>query len=173
MFQTIIVEDDPFAQEMLSDLMQKNFSKYSVMKRCASVKEAVSTIPGLNPDLVFLDMELPDGKGFNVLEKLDQINFEVIITTMHDSYMLQAIKHSAVDYLMKPVNKEALAEALERFEKKIGEEKKQQPSDQKISRISKLALPTQEGLVLVDVSDIVRLESEGSYTKFITTSGEV
>ena len=135
------------------------------------MSEAVDVLTVQQPDLVFLDMELPDGKGFDVLNRLPHINFEVIVTTMHDEYMLNAIRHSALDYLMKPVNKSELAAALEKFERRVAELKKdhRQTTPQ---RLSKLALPTQDGMVFLNIPEIIRLESEGAYTKFITTQGD-
>ncbi len=171
MFQTVIVDDDPFSQEMMKDLLKKNFHNYSNSQICKTVNEAVDMLSVQQPDLIFLDMELPDGKGFDVLNRLPHINFEVIVTTMHDEYMLGAIRHSALDYLMKPVNKSELKAALEKFERKIAELKKdnRQTAPQ---RLSKLALPTQDGMVFLNIHDIIRLESEGAYTKFITIQGD-
>ena len=172
MYQAVIIDDDNFSHEVLKDLLEKYFPEYRIAGNFYSVKDSVKSLDSSHPDILFLDIELPDGKGFDVLEKLDKIDFEVIITTVHDSYMLQAIKHSAIDYLMKPIEKKSLTEALQRFEKKMAVIKKQ-VTNQPTPRISKLALPTHDGLVLVEISEMVRLESEGAYTKFITTSGEV
>jgi two-component system LytT family response regulator len=171
MFQTVIVDDDPFSQEMMIDLLKTNFQNYRNIRICNTVSEAVDVLTVQQPDLVFLDMELPDGKGFDVLNRLPNINFEVIVTTMHDEYMLNAIRHSALDYLMKPVNKSELAAALEKFERRVAELKKdhRQTTPQ---RLSKLALPTQDGMVFLNIPEIIRLESEGAYTKFITTQGD-
>lgn len=86
-----------------------------------SVRSAVQSLPVLKPDLVLLDMELHDGKGFDILEPIPEINFEIIITTQHDSFLMQAIKHSALDYILKPVKKDELKLALKKFEKKSSE----------------------------------------------------
>ncbi len=168
MYKTVIVEDDAFAREMLSDLLAEHSDKFIVTAFFDSVKSAVKSIPGLAPDLVFLDMELTDGKGFDVLEKLVKINFEVIVTTMHDSYMMQAIKHSALDYLLKPVSKAQLKEAIKRFEIKSEGSK----PNYKPVHINKIILPMNEGLTLLNISEIVRLESDGSYTTFHTIDGK-
>lgn len=168
MYKTVIVEDDAFAREMLSDLLAEHSDKFIVTAFFDSVKSAVKSLPGLAPDLVFLDMELTDGKGFDVLEKLVKINFEVIVTTMHDSYMMQAIKHSALDYLLKPVSKTQLKEAIKRFEIKSEGSK----PNHKPVHINKIILPMNEGLTLLNISEIVRLESDGSYTTFHTIDGK-
>lgn len=171
MFKTVILDDDPFAREMLSDLLAKHSDRYVVTAFFDSVKSAVKSLPGLAPDLVFLDMELTDGKGFDILEKLGNIHFEVIVTTMHDSYMLQAIKHSALDYLLKPMNSKDLDEALNRFENKMTESKTNLKTNSH-PPVNKFTLPTSEGLLLLNISDIIRLESDGSYTAFYTVDGK-
>lgn len=171
MFKIVIIEDDSFAREMLSDLLVKHSDRYVVTAFFDSVKSSVKSIQSLAPDLVFLDMELTDGKGFDILEKLVKIPFEVIVTTMYDSYMLQAIKHSALDYLLKPVNSNDLTVALTRFENKMAESNAD-PKVNNNAHIHKIVLPTSEGLLLLNISDIIRLESDGAYTVFYTGDGK-
>jgi two-component system, LytTR family, response regulator len=170
MFKTVIIEDDSFAREMLSDVLAKHSESYVVSAFFDSVKSAVRSLPALEPDLVFLDMELTDGKGFDILEKLVKINFEIIVTTQHDSYMLQAIKHSALDYLLKPVNTKSVAAALKRFENKMTESKATLKTNAPV-HINKIILPMNEGLLLLNISNIIRLESDGAYTTFFTADG--
>lgn len=171
MFKTVIIEDDSFAREMLSDLLVKFSSDYPVIGFFDSVKSAVKTLPSLDPHLVFLDMELADGKGFAILEKLVKINFEIIVTTMHDSYMLQAIRHSALDYLLKPINSKELFSTLKRFESRVTDTRSDLKSND-TAGIHKIILPMNEGLLLLNIPDIIRLESDGSYTEFHTSDGK-
>ncbi len=170
MFKTVIIEDDSFARGMLSDLLAKHSDNYVVTAFFDSVKSSIRSLGGLAPDLVFLDMELTDGKGFDILEKLVKINFEIIVTTMHDSYMLQAIKYSALDYLLKPVNSKNLAITLKRFENKIADSKAGLKSCDPVN-INKIILPMNDGLLLLNISEIIRLESDGAYTTFYTMDG--
>jgi len=170
MFKTIIIEDDSFAREMLSDVLAKHSDHYVVTAFFDSVRSAVKSLPALEPDLVFLDMELTDGKGFDILEKLVKINFEIIVTTQHDSYLLQAIKHSALDYLFKPVNAKNIAAALKRFENKVTESKAVMKSNDAV-HINKIILPMNEGLLFLNIAEIIRLESDGAYTTFFTMDG--
>jgi two-component system LytT family response regulator len=163
MFKIVIIEDDTFAQEMLMDLLIKH-TDYQVMATFSMVDASIKSLPVLNPDLVFLDMELPDGKGFDILEQIPHINFEVIITTVYDSYMLGAIQHSALDYLPKPISPAALREALTRFENKV-REKKTNPDQNTSLKTHKIILSMNEEMLFLDIADIIRLESDGSYTK--------
>lgn len=171
MFKVLIIEDDALAREMLNDLLVDHHPEYTLIGFFDTVKTALKSLPALRPDLIFLDMELPDGKGFDILEKLVNIDFEVIVTTSHDSYMLQAIKHSALDYLLKPVDAKSLADALHRFEMKIASSKSNAKSIEK-AHVHKIILPMSEGLMLLDIPDIIRLESDGSYTIFFTRDGK-
>ena len=166
MYKTMIIEDDPFARQMLVDLLGGH-ADYSVVGMEDSVQAALASIPRLEPDLVFLDMELTDGKGFDILELLPQINFETIITTQHDSFMLDAIRHSALDYILKPVKRTALAEALSRFERRI-KEKPAPAGGSPAFGSQKIVLSMNTEMVFLDAPDIIRLESDGSYTHFHT-----
>jgi len=169
-YKTLIVEDDPFARQMLVDLLAGD-SGYEVIGTFASVQEALKAIPGLEPDLVFLDMELTDGKGFDILELLPQINFEIIITTQHDSFMLEAIRHSALDYILKPVKRTALSEALSRFERRMREKQSATTAPGAMAS-QKIVLSMNDEMVFLDIPDIIRLESDGSYTHFLTREGK-
>jgi two-component system LytT family response regulator len=173
MYNAIIIDDDPFSHEIIKDLVASVSADFQIAAEYYSVREAVLKLPKVEVDLVFLDMELKDGKGFDVLEQLEEINFETIITTSHDSFMLQAIKHASVDYLLKPIKNKEFKEAIHRFEKrmdKIGQRKSRESGV--MNGVSKLALPMQEGLILLNISEIVRLESDGAYTRFVLADGK-
>ena len=163
LYKAVIVEDDPLSAEALKDVLKSGFPEIELTATYSNVSDAIHGLRSSPPDLVFLDMELEDGKGFDVLRELGEISFEVIITTIHQTYMLEAIKHSALDYIIKPVGREELAEAFNRFEKKKPQKSKvKELPDSVYSK--KLVLPNQEGLILVEISDILRLESDGPYT---------
>lgn len=161
MYKAVIVEDDPLSAEALKDVLKNSFHEIELIGTYSCVSDAIHGLNLLTPDLVFLDIELEDGKGFDVLKELGEISFEVIITTVHQTYMLEAIKHSALDYIMKPVERDELLEALNRFKKKQSKPKAEVKESVSTKR---LVLPNQEGLILVEISDILRLESDGPYT---------
>lgn len=170
MYRIAIIEDDPISLEALRDVLTDFSSEFQIVGIFSGVKDALNGLSASAPHLVFLDMELGDGKGFDVLSRLTRIDFEVIITTNHNNYMLEAIKHSALDYLLKPVLSKDLEKALERFREKTRmlEELKRNAFS---SRSNRLAIPHQNGLTLLEIKDIIRLESDGAYTRFFTTDG--
>tara|TARA_R110002050_G_scaffold113775_1_gene228814 strand:+ start:2404 stop:3126 length:723 start_codon:yes stop_codon:yes gene_type:complete len=170
MIKTVIIDDDPFSQETLVDILQDLENELEVVGIYSGVEETLSKLPYQEVDLLFLDMELQDGLGFDVLKRLENINFEVIITTMHDSYMLEAIKHSAIDYLLKPIHKKDLLSALERFKTKMEKLDKLKGSTRH-EDFGRLVIPNQDGLDLVDIKELIRLKSDGAYTKLYLQNG--
>lgn len=163
MYKVAIIEDDLLSQEVLKDLLLDHSHKYQLLGTCNSVEQAVKFLKNTEIDLILLDMELIDGRGFDILQQLEQFNFEVIITTMHDSFMLEAIKHSATDYLMKPIGDGEFKEALNRFETKIEKLGKLNSSVKSTEKL-RLVIPNSNGLTILETKDIVRLESDGAYT---------
>jgi two-component system, LytTR family, response regulator len=163
----LIIEDDEFNSALLADLLHDHFPPIRVAGIAATIAEAKPLLKCLKIDLLFLDMELPDGKGFDLLAAMPEVKFEVIVTTSHSTYALDAIRHSALDYIMKPVGVENLSVALERFTKKFMQSRAgstQLPGAWTL--IHKLPLPTTEGLVFVNTDDIIHAEADGSYTTF-------
>src|SRR5262245_57586641 len=103
MIKAIIIDDQEFCVEMLSDLLQDHCPKnVQVVATCSSGRDALRQIPRHKPDVLFLDVEMPGMNGFEMLKKIPKRNFEVIFTTSYDKYMVDAMRHSAIDYLMKP-----------------------------------------------------------------------
>ncbi len=168
MYKTIIIEDDLLSAEALKDTILDSFPNYEVSHVFTSLNQALANLPNIEFDLMLLDMELGDGLGFDILSHIEEINFEVIITTMHNTFMLEAIKHAALDYLIKPILKQDLVIALERFETKYAKLNSVKNVKKQLSR---LVIPNQSGFVIIEIKDIVRLESDGAYTKFFMFNG--
>ncbi|MBA3649542.1 MAG: response regulator transcription factor [Chitinophagales bacterium] len=173
MIKTIIVDDEKKFSDALNKMITENFrDKLHVVAKSKSVKEAVHDIKIYDPDLIFLDVEMPPGNGFQVLEQIEKKNFEVIFTTAFDQYAIKAIRFSALDFLLKPFGVQDLNEALKQYDEKILTEKTQKQYEVLlyIKSVSdsqkKIALPTLNGFAIVSLGDIIRCESDSNYTQF-------
>ncbi len=169
MITTVLVDDEPLALKHLANLLEKNCPELSIVGQSASVTQAVEAIKRQAPDLVFLDIELAGEKSFDVFEKLKSADFEIIFVTAYSQFGIQALKHGATDYVLKPINKKELFDAVEKVVKKIQKRKSQLTgvTQENLTNSSgRLALPTLEGLLFVDVANIIYCESEGRYTRF-------
>lgn len=161
----LIVEDDALSFEVLKDQLQEQLSGWTISGPAISIREAVKTIREQAPDLVFLDIGLKDGSGFEVLKQLGPIGFDVVVTTGNDQHALEAIKHSALDYLVKPIIAGELTQALQKVDRLRKERlAARQPSFTVL--LNKLAVPTADGLLFIKVNEIIRLESDKNYTDF-------
>ena len=167
----IIVDDDEFCCFQLQDLLSRYSLGVKIIGVCNSGADGLAKITALNPDLVFLDVEMPGMNGFEMIRKLPAVNFEIIFTTSHEQYAIRAIRFSALDYLVKPLDSTALQDAISRMRDKMqeklpAEEKKLEllgiPAEKKFNN---LAVPTMEGLLFIGLQDIIRCESDDKYTK--------
>ena len=170
--KAVIVDDEVASRNTLKKFLKVYCPDVSVINECGSVKEALMIIEKNNPELVFLDVHLPDGDGFDVLRQLPEINFEIIFTTGFDSYAIKAIKYAAIDYLLKPLVPEELKEAINRVLKKKSEgisqavaPTKQQTSP--LSATSRIAVPDATGLKIIHLNKIIYCKAEGNYTYFV------
>ncbi len=169
----IIVEDEPRSREFLKNMVQEYCPHVTIAGTASSVEEAVATIETIKPSLVFLDIEMHTGTGFDVLQQVKQRNFQVIFTTAYDHYAIQAIKFSAVDYLLKPIDVEELQQAVKKVEEKLQANQSSQALDVLLQNLKKspgddfsITLSTSEGLEFVPLKNILRLEASGPYTHF-------
>ena len=166
-FQALIVEDDTLSGLKLKDLLTDHFPEIRIAGIAASLEKARTLLNCIAIDLLFLDIELPDGNGFDLITVMPEIHFEVIVTTAYSKYALDAIRHSALDFLIKPVTWEDLKNALAKFIKKVETLKpSKHDEDHPNPRCHKLPLPTLEGFVFINFEDIVHAEAERSYCIF-------
>jgi two-component system LytT family response regulator len=180
MIKAIIVDDELGARESLSKMIEKNCKQLEIVAKADSALAAFEAITNKQPHLVFLDIEMPNGNAFDLLEKFKEINFNIIFTTAYDHYAIKAIKFSAVDYILKPIDPEELVEAVKRFEKKQQGEPSVLDKQFKTllsnvrpeNKLKKVGIPDGDGLIFINLSDIIRCESDGNYTFFILTSGK-
>ena len=172
--KTILVDDEPRGLTSLQKLLQLNCEEVDIIGSYDNAVEAKEKITTLKPQLVFLDIAMPETNGFELLKSLATIDFEIIFVTAHDSYMTQAFHYSAVDYLLKPVADELLAEAVQRATKRI-EEKKDGPHietllhnihQKGVPQKMKLCIPSLKGFQVVEIPDIIYCEASSNYTNF-------
>ncbi len=144
---------------------------------CNDGDEGLIAIRKYSPDLVFLDVEMPKMNGFEMLEQLS-VNFHLIFTTAYDQYALKAIRFSALDYLLKPIDRQELKKAVQKAEQRIQIPMTQQLEilmqkiKQPLNPINKMALPTMEGLQMISIEAIINCESDDNYTRIILKGGK-
>jgi two-component system LytT family response regulator len=172
MIKAILIDDERHSCDALKMLLDKCCLQVQVAAICHSANEGIKKINDLNPDLVFLDIEMPFMNGFQMLEQLSTIDFEIIFTTSYDQYAITAFKFSALDYLLKPVDREELEKAVQKVSKKINPAISQQLEIllQKINQrsipVQRIALPTMQGLEFIAVESIISCSSSNNYTEF-------
>lgn len=172
--KTIIIEDEKNAQEVLVNLLQLIDPKIKIKGIADNTKQGIELIQKINPNIIFLDIHLKDKTGFDLLENLSNFNGRVIFITAHDNYALKAFKYSAFDYILKPINPTELKETIERIKGELNKEYKIKErlavlNHNKNNELDpKLILTTQNNQYILKINDIIRCESEGAYTKFIT-----
>jgi two-component system LytT family response regulator len=180
MWTSVIIDDERKSRETLQKIIEKYFNdQISIVELAASVEEGAYAIKRYDPKLVFLDIEMPGENGFKLFDYFDFYNFEVIFTTAYKQYAIDAIKYSALDYLLKPINYMDLREVLKRLEEKQNKLSSNIQIEAFLSNMSaggeefnKIALPTAEGYELVRVNNIVYCRAEENYTKLITNKNE-
>ena len=172
MINAIIIDDERHSCDALKMLLEKCCPQVLVTAICNSGGEGIKKIEELKPQLVFLDIEMPHMNGFQMLQQLPAINFELIFTTSYDQYAITAFKFSALDYLLKPIDREELEKAVQKVSKKINPPVSQQLEIllQKINQpaitVQRIALPTMQGLEFVPVESIISCSSSNNYTEF-------
>ncbi len=179
MIKTIIIDDEYNASEFLEKMLKRYFpNKFHICKTCENIDDAVIAIEEHQPDLIFLDIQMPNKNGFELFKEIKEINFEVIFTTAHSEYAIDAIKRSALDYLLKPINYIDLLGAVNRFEQKNKKENQETQLSILIENIDsgdtshkKIAIATETGFEFVKFNSIIYLEAQNNYTKFYLTNG--
>lgn len=166
----VIVEDELRSQATLQKLLHQSCPEVEVVGIAATVVESISLIDRAKPQIIFLDIALPDGDGFNVLEGIGHQDYRVIFVTAFDKYAIRAFEFSALHYLLKPISHIDLKDAVERFKTSPSEDIKEYHEKLEVLKSNikhqdqKIMLPTAEGLELIALDDIIRLESSHNYT---------
>lgn len=177
MYHTVIIDDDQLARRGLRRILEQNFPEIEVLGEADSVASGITIINEFEPDLVFLDIEMPDGTGFNLLEKLPKVNFKLVFTTSYSDYAITAFKYSAFDYIVKPVLIENVRSTIARISEipVLQEKQRVEVLKRNLSRNpdpdQTIALPEINGFTIVKVSDIIRCEGERNYSRVFFKNG--
>jgi two-component system LytT family response regulator len=174
MIKSIIIDDEPDNVMVLTKMIQEFCPGVSLLGEADNAIKAVTLIQQVEPDLVFLDVEMPYGNGFDILDRVLPVRFEVIFITAFEAYLLKAIRYRALDYLLKPVDLTELMEAVAKAEQNIQSknfnwrlEKFLMDLKKPDLNLNKIALPGKSGVVFIPISDIIRCEASNNYTIFI------
>lgn len=171
MIRTVIIDDEPNNVASLSALLKKYCPDVSVEGTADSSESGIQLISEVNPELVLLDIEMPFGNAFDMLDKLVPVNFEIIFITAFDNYAINAFHYSALDYLLKPVNIKQLQAAVLKAANRINEKDVNQRITNLLTNLKtgdighqSIALPSQSGLTFIRLDNIIWLEANSSYT---------
>jgi two-component system LytT family response regulator len=173
--KALIVEDKVYIRKGLLNLLELIDIEIQVIGECESVKDAVVVANACKPDLIFLDINLTDGTGFDFLEQTEELSFKVIFITAYEEYALKALKIGAVDYLLKPVDIDELKTAIQKVDAKpISEQKKQIHTAKKVfnNDHSQLILSLHDTFQVIDLSELLFCETDKGYTTFYCSDGK-
>jgi two-component system LytT family response regulator len=179
MIKALVVDDEKKARDILTGMLNAHCPQVNVIGQADSVSLAEELIRSTKPDLVFLDIEMPFGNGFDLLDRTRDLNFDVVFTTAFDHYAVKAIKFSAFDYLLKPIDVDELKIAVDRL---IQNKKDQNSFNVKIENLlseikingkpKRIAIPSLEGISIVNIDEIIRCEADTNYTRIYLINGE-
>lgn len=177
MIKAVIIDDIEQARITLKKDFETYVPDIEVIGEASGVVEGVKLLRQVHPDVVFLDIQMQDGSGFDLLDLIQEINFRIIFITASDAHAIKAFRYAAIDYLLKPVDPDELTLAVEKLrEKTSSENEKYKLLNETLKsgnkQQSKLALHTQEKIHVVNIADIVRCESNVNYTEFHFTDGK-
>lgn len=170
MITATIVDDEPYCCETLATLLERYCPNIKVLDICYSAGAALQSMYDHTPQILFLDIEMPHMNGFELLEKIPEINFDLIFTTSYDQYAIKAIHFSALEYLLKPIEREELQRAVQKVI-----QRNRHPLPQQIEillqkfnhptiRVNKIAIPTMEGFQMIFIDSIISCISDSNYT---------
>jgi len=173
MINVILIDDEENCLSSLEILLTEYCPEVQIMDKCQSVKSGLTAIAQHPPDLIFLDIEMPVLNGFDLLEQIKNLPVAVIFTTAYQHYAIKAIRYSALDYLLKPIDYKELIQAVHRYENEKSKPNIEQfqflidKLSQKENTTKKLAIPNLEGFKLVSIDDIISCEADDNYTHII------
>lgn len=180
MLRTIIVDDEKLGRETINGLLKQYCPDVSVIAECENIQSAQLEIETQKPDLVLLDIAMPGGSGFDLLNQLKEISFDVIFVTAHNEHVLKALRYNAIDYLLKPVNEDELVTAIDKvlmnrnnkWEKLNIKNLIEQQLNSSSKRIHNLCIPTSKGFQIISLDEVVCCEANNTYTIIYLIDGK-
>jgi len=183
MIRTVIIDDEAKSRKLLKNLLSTYCDNVEIEGEADAVKSALNIIKEKKPDLVFLDIVLRNETGFDILRQVEPINFEIIFTTAHNEYAIKAIRVSALDYLLKPLNIDELTRAVEKVRGKM-ESKSSDYSNEPLlnfienqkslnKNVHKIGVPTLDGLDFIQIENIIYCKADGNYTHITLRDKEI
>lgn len=176
--KAIIVEDEEVSRETLRNYLQKYCPDVDLVAEAENIKEGITAINRFHPDVVFLDVEMPYGNAFDLLEQIEDITFETVFVTAYSNYAIQALNFSAAYYILKPVDIEELIKAVEKIKESVSKNKELIHTKVLIENIKienkqlqKIVLPLLDGFEVLRVNEIIRCEADDNFTRFYLTNG--
>ena len=167
----ILIDDESSSRNSLRQKLVTHCPDITIVAECENGEDGIKAIQSHNPNIVFLDVEMPRMNGFVMLQQLEQRSFELIFTTAYDHYAISAIRFSALDYLVKPIEIKTLKEAVERAREKIQTDFPNQRIETLLHNLideknlhNRIAIPSLEGLQFIEITDIIYLEAESNYS---------
>jgi two-component system LytT family response regulator len=177
MKKVLIIDDENRTRDLVKKMIDSFNFPLQVFAEGENVSTGIDAINRIKPDILFLDIQMPDGTGFDVLNSIQQKNFEVIFITAYQEYAIKAIKFSALDYILKPIDEDELRESVMKAMDTVDFSREDSQFEALTNNMQpnqrrKLVLKTQESVFVVDLSEIIRCESDKNYTFFFLTSGK-
>ena len=170
MLNLIIIDDMQNAREVIASIIRKSFKKINIVATADSVKSGIQAIKQHSPDIVLLDIQMHDGSGFDLLNKIKPLKFKVIFISAYEEHALKAFKFSALDYILKPIDSAELVTAIKKAEEALAqagiEEGIDVISNNRDKESKKIVLKTSESIHVINVKDIIRCEADENYTSF-------
>lgn len=175
MIKTLIIDDEPIIREGLKNIIKNEEINLEIIGECGSVSEAVTIIKACKPELLLLDINLPDGNGFDIIQKTAEHNYNVIFVTAYDEFALKAIKLGALDYILKPIDPDELVEAVEKCNTRNNKsviERALISKETLENKPKRIVLRLQDSFQVLEFDEIIYCNSEGSYTTFYSNDGK-
>lgn len=175
MIRVVIVDDEEGTRNLLKQLFRDYFPDVILLGEAADVRSGIKLLQKENPDLLLLDIQMPDGSGFDLLNQFEDPGFQLIFITAFDKFALKAFDYNAIDYLLKPLDPKSLRKAIEKFRRHSGRALRPRLEGMmevlETKQAQRIALSSAEGYAFYGLEEIVRLESSGGYTTFFIADG--